>query len=42
MPGTNSNLLRAMDVAAIHVDHAVAVEEESAAGHLFSRFHRFS
>ena len=28
-------LLRAMDVAAIHIDHAVTVEKESATGHIF-------
>ena len=28
-------LLRAMDVAAIHIDHAIAVEEERATGHIF-------
>ena len=32
-------LLRAMDVAAIHVDHAVAVEKERATGHIFGRVH---
>jgi hypothetical protein len=32
---------RAMDIAAIHIDHAIAVEEESAARQSVSRFHRF-
>jgi hypothetical protein len=31
-----------MDIAAIHIDHAIAVEEEGAAGHVFDRVHSLS
>jgi hypothetical protein len=30
-------LVRSIDLATVHIDHAIAVEEEGAAGHVFDR-----